>query len=112
MTRARHPIESVAVIGLGRMGSIFASRLVEAGMTTGLFDVDAAAIASLRNLGASPHASAAAAARDADVTILSLPTPDVVDRVVNDILDSGPARPTIVDMSTIDPRRAVGFMSW
>jgi len=100
-------IGPVAVVGLGRMGSIYASRLVAAGVTTHAFDVDTDATRRLGEVGAVAGSSVGEVAKAAEVTILSLPTPAIVEDVVGEALRTGPANPTIVDMSTIDPATSI-----
>src|SRR5437868_13016976 len=61
------------------------------------------------DLGARPAGSPAEAGRQAEVVILSLPTPAIVEQVVSGddgLLGSIKPGSTIVDMSTIDPGTA------
>jgi len=93
----------VAVIGLGTMGLPMARHLVGAGYEVVGCDVDPARVALL---GTAAAATPAAAAEDADVVLLSLPTPPVVEEVVlgPDGVRGGARRGTlVVDMSTSPP---------
>ena len=99
----------VAFIGVGNMGSRMSRRLLAAGYPVTVCDSSPELVESLVGDGARAAASAADAAADADLVILSLPTPAIVEAVVsgeNGIL--GTARPgtTVVDMSTGDPGTA------
>jgi 3-hydroxyisobutyrate dehydrogenase-like beta-hydroxyacid dehydrogenase len=89
------------------MGSIFASRLVAAGMTTTVFDIDDEAVKRMCDLGAVPRPSVADAARDAHATLLSLPAPGIVEEVVQGVVASGNPKPIVIDTSTIDPTTSV-----
>jgi 3-hydroxyisobutyrate dehydrogenase len=61
----------IGFVGLGNMGGPMARNLVKAGHAVAVFDLDAAAMA--RVAGATPAASAAAAAEGADFVITMLP---------------------------------------
>jgi 3-hydroxyisobutyrate dehydrogenase len=72
----------VAVLGTGIMGSAMARNLAAAGLATVVWDRSATATAPLAEAGAVAAASAAEAARDAQVVITMLPTAEVVDSVI------------------------------
>ncbi len=72
----------VAVLGTGIMGSAMAGNLVSAGLRTTVWDRSPAATAPLSDAGALVAASAAEAARDAQVVVTMLPTADVVNSVI------------------------------
>jgi 3-hydroxyisobutyrate dehydrogenase len=74
----------VAVLGTGIMGSAMARNLISAGLPTTVWDRSPAATGPLAEAGAVVAASAAAAVRDADVTITMLPTAQVVSSVIFD----------------------------
>jgi 3-hydroxyisobutyrate dehydrogenase len=108
------PMSRVAFIGLGTMGLPMARNLVAAGHELVGCDTAAERIAAL---GIPSAASGAEAAADAEVVVLSLPSPAVVEAVV-----LGPAgvregaRPgtVAIDMSTSPPslaRRLAGALS-
>ena len=93
---------TIAFIGIGRMGAPMAARLIAAGHQLTVFDLDAAAIRPLVELGATPANSAAAAQSAAEITIASLPTPAIVERVATGFAPAEPGEqpPIFVDMST------------
>ena len=67
---------ATGVIGLGNIGGAIAANLVADGNEVVVHDVDPSAMAAVA--GASPVADVASVANRAEVTLLSLPTPDVV----------------------------------
>lgn len=96
-------------VGLGNIGSRVAPHLLNAGHRLAVSDLNTAAVEALVAQGARAAESAADTARDADIVILSLPSPAIVRTVVagNDGVLAG-AKPgtIIVDHSTIDPETA------
>lgn len=94
--------------GVGRMGGPMTKRLLDAGHPVHVFDTSAEAVSRLAAAGAHPAASAAALADAADVVFLSLPTPDIVQRVALGAggLIEGRRVSRVVDFSTIGPRTA------
>jgi 3-hydroxyisobutyrate dehydrogenase len=72
----------VGWIGLGAMGSPMAACVARAGHATTAFDLDPARAAALEGDGVVAAASAADAARDADVVVLMVATPDQVEAVL------------------------------
>ena len=96
-------------VGLGRMGLPMTIRLLEAGHTVHVYDVVDQAVEIAVQRGAKAAASPAAVAEAADVVLISLPTPDVVSKVVlgENGLSSGKRVHTIVDLSTTGPRVAM-----
>ena len=96
----------VAFVGLGTMGLPMARRLVEAGYDLVAFDIDAARAAAA---SAQVAETAAEAARDADVVITSLPSPEAIDTVLfgdGGVHETAGAGATFIDMSTNAPRAA------
>ena len=69
-------------VGLGRMGSRMAGRLVDAGHDLVVHDLDTQAVESLVDRGATAAASAKEVADSAAVVLTSLPTPAIVLEVV------------------------------
>lgn len=65
----------IGFIGTGTMGTSIAGCLIRAGYAVTVYDRRPEATSALCGLGASPAATAFAAARDADVTFTSLPGP-------------------------------------
>jgi 3-hydroxyisobutyrate dehydrogenase-like beta-hydroxyacid dehydrogenase len=93
---------TVGFIGLGAMGAHMTSRLLDAGKALAVFDTRPEAIAPHAERGARACESAAEVAAVADTVLVSLPTPDVV-RSVADELRGGEAMRTFVDLSTTGP---------
>jgi 3-hydroxyisobutyrate dehydrogenase len=99
----------VAMIGVGNMGGRMSRRLLAAGYPLTVSDPSRELVDALVAEGAQAAVSAAEAAREADVIILSLPTPAIVEAVVTGeqgILRSARPGATVVDMSTGDPGTA------
>src|SRR5262245_20267754 len=98
--------DRVAFIGLGTMGLPMARRLVDAGYDLAAHDLDPT------RAGEAPArvaASAAEAARGADVVITSLPSPAAIDAVLfgaGGIHETIAAGRTFIDMSTNAPSAA------
>lgn len=97
---------SVALVGLGAMGTPMAARLLQGGHEVVGFDVSAEARDRVAALGADTALSAADAIARADVVILMLPNSDVVESVVLDatVLESAEGR-QFIDMSSSEPLR-------
>jgi 3-hydroxyisobutyrate dehydrogenase-like beta-hydroxyacid dehydrogenase len=98
----------IGFIGLGQMGSRMSMRLVDAGYTLTVFDSNEAAMAPLVAKGARRAASAAEVASAAETVLVSLPTPDVVHKVVfgpGGIIE-GNRVANLIDLSTTGPRMA------
>lgn len=99
-------MNKVGIIGIGTMGSRMCEVLVHAGFETVARDIRPEAEEHARRLGATVVDSAAAAAREADVILLSLPWPKDVEEVVagpDGVLAGARAGQVIVDTSTVDP---------
>ena len=96
-------------VGLGRMGNPMVVRLLEAGHTVHVFDTSEQAVAIATQRGAKPCSSARDVADKADIVLTSLPTPDIVQRVVlgEDGLARGSRATTVIDLSTTGPRTAI-----
>ena len=92
-------------IGVGRMGSLMAARLLEAGHALSIFDTDEAAMARLEQRGAVRARSAAEVASIAETVFISLPTPEIVRSVAlspSGIIAGSTVR-IMVDLSTTGP---------
>src|ERR1700754_313957 len=89
-------------IGLGRMGGPMSSRLIDAGYALCVFDADKAAMKPLLDRGARAAASAADLAEQAEIVLMSLPTPPIVQAVVlgENGIARGKAVRTVIDLST------------
>lgn len=99
----------IGFIGLGRMGFALAASLVRKGFSVRAFDLAAAQLTKFAELGGGVAASAADAARGADILFLMLPGPKEVRAVAlgpDGVLAALPAGSIVVDMSTVDPATA------
>jgi len=94
-------------IGIGRMGAPMAGRLLDAGFALTVFDISEAAAAPLVARGATRAASVADVAAAAEVILMSLPTPDVVGRLADEIAAVDGKTRLVVDLSTTGPRGAI-----
>lgn len=98
----------IGFVGIGRMGSPMAKRLIEAGHSLIVTDPNSAAVQELVALGARAAKNPAEVAAEADVALLSLPTPDVVRAVAfgpAGLANGGKLR-VVIDLSTTGPRVA------
>jgi len=92
-------------VGVGRMGGPMASRLLDAGYPLTVFDTNAEAVKALVSRGAQAASSAEGVASAADIVLMSLPTPPIVQAVSlgeHGIL-RGSRFTTLVDLSTTGP---------
>jgi len=95
-------LERIAFIGVGRMGSPMAGRLLAAGHSLSVFDTSPAAVAQLAAQGARAASSAAEAARGAELVMVSLPSPATVRAAAAEVAGvSGVS--VFVDLSTSGP---------
>lgn len=97
---------TIGFIGLGRMGTPMARRLVDAGHDVVGFDLSADARDALAAAGGTAVETAGAAA-GADVVILMLPDSNIVEAVLGDPDVSGAVREDaiVIDMSSSEPLR-------
>src|SRR6185312_12935039 len=72
----------IGFIGLGRMGGPMSLRLIAAGFDLVVFDTNPEAPAPQKNAGAAVASSSKEVFDSADLAFVSLPTPDIVERVV------------------------------
>lgn len=100
--------QTLGFVGVGRMGGPMASRLIDAGHTLCVFDTNPKAIEPLVARGARAAGSPAEVAGAAQTVLMSLPMPDIVQRVVlgDKGLAHGNSVRTIIDLSTTGPRVA------
>ncbi len=101
-------LPTVGFVGIGRMGSPMAKRLIEAGYSLVVFDPNAEAVKDLVASRAKAGRSAADVADQSDVVLLSLPTPDIVRSVAfgPDGVAEGTRAKVVIDLSTTGPRVA------
>jgi 3-hydroxyisobutyrate dehydrogenase len=96
----------VGFIGTGAMGRPMARNLVTKGFAVVAYDVEPAALAAARMLGARTAASAAAVAEQSDVVITMLPSSPHVETAylgAGGVLEGIVPGRLCVDMSTVDP---------
>jgi 3-hydroxyisobutyrate dehydrogenase-like beta-hydroxyacid dehydrogenase len=94
----------IGFLGLGRMGSRMAARLLEAGNALVVYDVVPAAMAPLVARGAAAGTSVAHVARSAQIVFTSLPGPAEADEVIggaDGIAANAAAGTLVVETSTI-----------
>jgi 3-hydroxyisobutyrate dehydrogenase len=92
---------AIGVIGVGNIGRPVAENLVRDGHDVVVYDLDRSLTEAVD--GAAPAAGAAAVARQAEITLLSLPTPEVVATVAAEWADAAAPGSVLVDLSTNDP---------
>ena len=100
--------QQIGWVGLGAMGLPMVQRLCRAGYEVIAYDVNAAAVKAAVAAGARAGSSPADVASQAEIVMVSLPTPDVVRQVAlgeSGLKDGGKAR-IYVDLSTTGARTA------
>lgn len=111
----------IGFIGVGIMGGGMAANLLAAGRALSVFDIDASHVAPLADAGAVAAESATEAASNADIVMLSLPTPAAVETVAAEALSAMRRGSVLIDLSTSPPslartleeqaaERAIGFL--
>jgi 3-hydroxyisobutyrate dehydrogenase-like beta-hydroxyacid dehydrogenase len=93
---------TIGFVGLGAMGQHMAARLLDAGHELAVFDTRPEAMEPHAARGATACDSAAEVADVARTVLVSLPTPDVVRDVANE-LSGGETIESYVDLSTTGP---------
>lgn len=97
--------KKVGFIGLGHMGSRMSKNVLKVAGALLVFDLNHAALAELKEVGAEAAKDNAQVARQCDVIFLSLPAPQHVRSVVvgeGGLLENGKEGQYIIDLSTID----------
>ncbi|WP_353713624.1 NAD(P)-dependent oxidoreductase [Arthrobacter sp. K5] len=104
-------LRNIAFIGLGKMGTPMASRLISSGYQVRGFDLAEEARSQLAEAGGIPAENPASAVSDADAVILMLPTSAIVESVIlsEEVLNLLPAKTLIIDMSSSEPLRTVAL---
>ena len=97
---------TIGFVGLGRMGGPMSRRLIDAGSNLCVYDSSAEAVGPVKAAGAAVGTSPEDVGHKADVIFVSLPTPDIVERVVLEGIAQGSRRKIIVDLSTSGPGMA------
>lgn len=100
----------LGVIGLGNIGGAIAANLLGDGHAVTVHDRDEARMAAPVAAGARAAADPGAVAAAAEITLLSLPTPDIVDAVAAEWLQGAAPDAVLIDLSTNAPTtvRALG----
>jgi 3-hydroxyisobutyrate dehydrogenase-like beta-hydroxyacid dehydrogenase len=91
-------------IGLGHMGAAMARRLLRAGQTLVVYDLDPAASAQLLEAGAQLAASAKEVAQRCSSVFLCLPSPQASRSVVMQLLEHPAPLTVVVETSTVGPK--------
>ena len=96
-------------IGLGRMGAPMLGHILAAGYTVHVYDPAESALAAAVQGGALAATSPARVSDEADIVLVCLPTPSIVQAVVlgTDGVSSGKRARIVVDLSTTGPKMAV-----
>ncbi len=97
----------IGVVGLGRMGSVFASRLLDHGFSVGVWNRSAAKVAPLLPRGARGYSTPGALADESDVLLVSLADETAIEAVYSGpsgLLSSGLKGKIVVETSTVSPR--------
>lgn len=100
--------KQLGFVGIGRMGSPMAQRLLDAGYALTVYDTNEAAVGELVAKGATRAESPKAVADAAQIVLISLPTPNVVTAVAlgEQGLVHGSAVRVVIDLSTTGPEAA------
>ncbi|MGK2907910.1 MAG: 2-hydroxy-3-oxopropionate reductase [Desulfuromonadales bacterium] len=96
----------IGFIGLGIMGKPMSKNLIKAGYDLVVCDINSAAVADLKELGASSADSARSVAQASDVIITMLPnSPHVKDVILgeNGVIEGAKPGTVVIDMSSIAP---------
>src|SRR6476646_5290974 len=96
----------IGFIGLGRMGGPMSLRMINAGFELVVFDASPDASAPQKSVGATVAASSKDVFDSVDLAFVSLPTPDIVEKVVLGGVEKGARVKTVVDLSTSGPGMA------
>lgn len=103
----------IGFVGIGKMGTPMAGRLIDAGYAVVAHDLDRDAVAELTAKGATSGNSAKEVADRSDIVIASLPSPQVLEAVAlseGGILQGSRAK-LFIDISTTGPRVAAKVAS-
>ena len=103
--------ETYGFVGVGRMGSLMSTRLLNAGHRVCVFDTDDKAVGTLVKAGAQKAGSADEVAGIAKTVFLSLPNPEIVQNVAlgrAGVIEGNLVR-RVADFSTIGPRTHASY---
>jgi 3-hydroxyisobutyrate dehydrogenase-like beta-hydroxyacid dehydrogenase len=93
-------------VGVGKMGGPMAERLIAAGHELLVYDTREAAIEPFVARGARAATSVPALAREVEMVLVCLPSPDAVRQVSQELAGAGSKVRIFVDLSTTGPRVA------
>ena len=98
----------IGFVGIGKMGTPMATRLIKAGYDVTVYDLDAKAVQELTAAGATAAANAREVADAAEIVFASLPSPQILEKVVlgDGGIAEGKAVRIFIDISTTGPRVA------
>lgn len=94
---------TVGFIGLGDIGGPMATHLVKSGVDVTAFDLDDERVKALEEANATAATDGADTTRGADVVFLSLPGPEAVEAVVDDIKAALSPGAVLIDTTTSTP---------
>ncbi len=104
---------TIGFIGLGRMGSRMATRLINAGYSLAIHDANPVAMAPLVARGARACATSAEVANQSGIVLSCLPGPEEVAEIMDGpqgVLSAAPLKgtekPLLIEMSTIGPAQS------
>ncbi len=103
-------MQTVGVIGLGRMGSAMAGRFSAQGWQVHAFTRSGIDAQMASRLSIVPHASPAEVARNCDLVLLSLYDDNAVTEIVSMLCQADIAGRLIIDTSTVRPAVLSGLM--
>ena len=97
--------QTLGFVGVGRMGGPMAGRLMDAGHSLCVFDTNGDAMRPLVERGARAARSAQEVASQAEIVLVSLPMPSIVQAVVlgENGVAHGKSVTTVIDLSTTGP---------
>ncbi len=98
----------VGIIGLGLLGSAIAERLIGGGVSVSGYDLDSLRRQEFVEAGGLPMSSSGEVLAAASTILLSLPTSDIAEQVLNAHLAILPGK-TIIDTTTGDAEQMAGF---
>lgn len=99
---------TIGFVGIGKMGTPMATRLIDAGYEVTVYDVNQKAMAELASAGARAVVNARDVADAAEIVFASLPSPQILEKVAlgEGGIAEGKAVKIFIDISTTGPRVA------
>ena len=93
--------KTVGIIGLGIMGGAIARNLIERGWRVIGFDIDPAQRTEFEGSGGTVAIGVAAVVRDTPIILTSLPSPEAVEKVAQEIAGSKQSSRIVAELSTL-----------